>query len=107
MSQNIAHAPSIVVVAGPNGAGKSTTAESLLQGTLAVEEFVNADVIARGLSGFAPERSAMASGRIMLGRIRELSKQGATFAFESTLASRGLANWLELVSGAGYQIHIV
>ena len=40
-------APSVVILAGPNGAGKSTAAPELLQGTLAVNEFVNADVIAR------------------------------------------------------------
>lgn len=48
-------APSVIVLAGPNGAGKSTVAESLLRGVLAVDEFVNADIIAQGLSGFNPE----------------------------------------------------
>lgn len=47
--------PSIVMIAGPNGAGKSTAAPTLLRGALGVQEFVNADVIARGLSAFAPE----------------------------------------------------
>src|SRR2546430_10809512 len=54
-------APRVVVLAGPNGAGKSTSASRLLRGALGVEEFVNADVIAQGLSGFAPEREAMAA----------------------------------------------
>jgi predicted ABC-type ATPase len=44
--------PSVIVLAGPNGAGKSTVAPALLHGALAVNEFVNADVIARGLSAF-------------------------------------------------------
>jgi len=44
--------PHLIVIAGPNGAGKSTTAPSLLKGTLKVTEFVNADLIAQGLSGF-------------------------------------------------------
>ena len=47
--------PHLIVIAGPNGAGKSTTAPSLLKGTLEVTEFVNADLIAQGLSGFQPE----------------------------------------------------
>ena len=46
---------SVVILAGPNGAGKSTAAPELLHATLAIDEFVNADVIARGLSAFAPE----------------------------------------------------
>ena len=49
---------------------------TIMVGTLAVEEFVNADVIARGISGFAPEGSAVRAGRIMLARIRELVARG-------------------------------
>jgi predicted ABC-type ATPase len=54
-----------VVLAGPNGAGKSTAAPVLLHDVLGVSEFVDADVIARGLSAFEPERVAMAAGRVM------------------------------------------
>lgn len=107
MDANIEHAPSIVVVSGPNGAGKSTTAEALLEGTLAVDEFVNADVIARGLSGFAPQGSAMAAGRILLARIRELAEQRVSFAFETTLASRSFAPWLRSLLSSGYRVHVL
>ena len=51
--------PHLVVLAGPNRAGKSTAAPSLLAGTLGVQEFVNADVIAAGLSAFRPEGAAV------------------------------------------------
>jgi len=107
MGTNIDHAPSIVVVSGPNGAGKSTTAEALLKGTLAVEEFVDADVIARGLSGFAPEGAAVRAGRILLARIRELAERRASFAFETTLASRSFAPWLRGLRETGYMVHLV
>jgi predicted ABC-type ATPase len=40
----------VVVIGGPNGAGKSTIAPPLLQGALAIRDFVNADQIAAGLS---------------------------------------------------------
>ena len=50
--------PHVIVIAGPNGAGKSTTAPVLLKGTLGVTKFVNADVIAQGLSAFQPENAA-------------------------------------------------
>jgi len=49
--------PHVVVLGGPNGAGKSTTAARLLVGALRVSEFVNADVIAQGLSAYRPEGS--------------------------------------------------
>lgn len=51
--------PNVIILAGPNGSGKSTTAPMLLKGALGVKEFVNADVIARGLSAFDPERAAL------------------------------------------------
>lgn len=99
--------PAVVVLAGPNGAGKSTAARTLLQGALGVSEFVNADEIARGLSGFNPEGVAIAAGRIMLARLRELAAQRASFAFETTLASRSFAPWLKELSASDYTIHLV
>jgi len=69
--------PKVVVIAGPNGAGKSTTAPAIVQQAFAVDEFINADTIARGLSAFAPEHVALAAGRIMLRRIRTLASDGA------------------------------
>ncbi len=99
--------PNVVLLAGPNGAGKSTTATSLLREELAVEEFVNADVIAQGLSAFAPESVAIDAGRLMLARLRELALSRASFAFETTLASRTFAAWLRELIGEGYKFHLV
>jgi predicted ABC-type ATPase len=99
--------PKVVVLAGPNGAGKSTSAARLLRGAFGVDEFVNADVIAQGLSAFAPERVAMAAGRIMMRRLKELAAARASFAFETTLASRTFALWLADLKAGGYQMHLV
>jgi predicted ABC-type ATPase len=98
--------PQIVLLAGPNGAGKTTASRDLLQGAFAVHEFVNADVIATGLSGFQPEAAAIAAGRIMLLRLRELAAEHLDFAFETTLASRSFAPWLREQRGAGYRVHV-
>jgi predicted ABC-type ATPase len=81
----------VVVIAGPNGAGKSTSAPRLLVEAFEVDEFVNADTIASGLSGLHPERVAFEAGRLMLGRIAALAARHASFAFETTLATRGFA----------------
>ncbi len=99
--------PEIVVVAGPNGAGKSTTASVLLPENLSIDHFVNADLIALGLSPFAPERSAFAAGRIMLKRIHKLSEEGMSFAFETTLAARSYAPFLRKAKQAGYLVHVI
>lgn len=103
----MAPAPRVIILAGPNGAGKTTAAPLLLRGTLRVEEFVNADVIATGLSAFAPERAAIAAGRIMLARLKELAAERADFAFETTLASRTFAPWIAGLRLAGYRFHLV
>ena len=88
--------PSVVILAGPNGAGKSTVAPALLAGALGVTEFVNADDIARGLSAFNPAGVSISAGRVMLARVRDLARQRASFAFETTLASRSFAPHLRI-----------
>ncbi len=99
--------PNVVVIAGPNGSGKSTTAPKLLRDTLKVEEFINADVIASGLSAFAPDRAAFPAGRIMLRRMKELALLRENFALESTLSSRSLAPWLIKLRSNGYVVHLI
>lgn len=98
--------PKVIVLAGPNGAGKSTAAPRLLHESLQITEFVNADVIASGLSRFAPERAAIRAGRIMLDRLDELASQQVNFAFETTLAGRAFAPWLEKLIDQGYEFHL-
>lgn len=102
-----AERPSLVIIAGPNGAGKSTLAPVLLRDTLSVTELVNADVIARGISAFAPENVAIAAGKVMLSRLRELAEQRVSLAFETTLAGRSFAPWIQRVIEAGYEFHLL
>lgn len=97
----------VVVIAGPNGVGKSTTAPKILRNALSVDEFVNADTIAAGLSAFSPESVAVKAGRIMLDRIHQLAKDGRDFAFETTLASRTFAPWLKDLQSNGHAFHLV
>ncbi len=103
---DVATGPLVVVVAGPNGAGKTTTAPYLLQGALAVSEFVNADAIALGLSAFRPESVAVAAGRVMLARLQALAEAREDFAFETTLASRSFGPWLATLRRSGYWAHL-
>ncbi len=96
-----------MVLAGPNGAGKSTAGPALLRDTLGLMEFVNADTIARGLSAFAPERAALAAGKLLLRRVRDLAARRSDFAFETTLASRTFAPWLARLKQDGYRVHLI
>lgn len=99
--------PHVIILAGPNGAGKTTTAPVLLRDTFAVEEYVNADAIAHGLSAFAPEKAALEAGKIMLRRLRELAEKRRNFAFETTLASRSFAPWIKKLRENGYNAHLL
>jgi predicted ABC-type ATPase len=99
--------PNIVALAGPNGAGKSTIGPALLRETLGISTFVNADVIAQGLSGFDPEGAAFEAGRILLERLEDLARRRASFAFETTLAGRAYLNRIAGLTAHGYRFHVV
>src|SRR5207248_8274994 len=81
--------PSIYIIAGPNGAGKTTFAREFLPNYADCRDFVNADLIAAGLSPFAPQSAAIRAGRLMLEQINSLARQGGDFGFETTLAGHG------------------
>ena len=97
----------LVILGGPNGAGKTTAAERLLPADLNIREFVNADEIARGLSPFNPEGSAVLAGRLMIERIRDLTKSGESFAFETTCAGRSHLRLLRECRNRGYRLTLL
>ena len=97
----------VLIIAGPNGAGKTTFAREFLPNEADCPVFVNADLIAAGLSPFAPERAAMAAGRLMLTQIRDHAQRGLTFAFETTLAGRRYARLIPRWQAAGYRVVLV
>jgi predicted ABC-type ATPase len=82
--------PVFVILGGPNGAGKTTGALAILPKELGIINFVNADLIARGLSPLDPALANFDAAKIMLQRMRELRKQRENFAVETTLASKSL-----------------
>jgi predicted ABC-type ATPase len=98
------HEPTVYVIAGPNGAGKTTFATKFLPEIVQCREFVNADLIAAGLSPFAPETQAMRAGRLLLTRIKELSAARRDFGFETTLAGRSYVKMLSDLKTARYRL---
>jgi predicted ABC-type ATPase len=99
--------PSLYVMGGANGSGKTTLALTLLPRFLQIFEFVNADAIAAGLSPLNPESMAMQSGRLMLERLQTLAEAGVDFAFETTLAARTFARFIESCKTRGYTINLI
>ncbi len=100
--------PTVFVLAGPNGAGKTTFAKSYLPHFAGCREFVNADLIAAGLSPFNPESQSIAAGRLMLQRIDGLIELRETFALETTLVGRAHARRLRwMKEEIGYEIELL
>lgn len=97
----------VIIIGGPNGAGKTSSAPAIIPRRLQIHEFVNADEIARGLSPFDPEGNAVAAGRLMLERIRGLVRSGTSFAFETTCAGRGHAQWLRECKSQGWRVTLL
>ncbi|WZO97969.1 zeta toxin family protein [Isosphaeraceae bacterium EP7] len=99
--------PTVYVIAGPNGAGKTTFATEFLTHFVHCREFLNADLIAAGLSPFAPETQAIRAGRLLLSRIHELAEARQTFAFETTLAGLGYVKLITRLKRSGYQVALL
>lgn len=99
--------PKIVIIAGPNGAGKTTFAREFLPHEANCPDFINADLIAAGLSPFKPEAVAFRAGRLMLEEIHEKVRNNRSFAFETTLSGRTYVKLLRECRKRGYHIVLV
>src|SRR5205809_139544 len=96
--------PTLYVIAGPNGVGKTTFADEYLPDEVKQLEFINADLIARGLSPYDPEAVAIEAGKIALKRIKELIAQKVSFTWETTMSGRTAVGWLRRARESGYTI---
>ncbi len=97
----------ILIIAGPNGAGKTTFAREFLPNEADCPLFVNADLIAAGLSPFAVEVAARRAGRLMLEEIATHVRRGESFAFETTLGGRVYAQRIPNWRRAGYTVKLL
>jgi len=100
------HSPNLYIIAGPNGAGKTTFAKEFLPHYAKCENFVNADLIAQGLSPFSPEAAAMRAGRLLLEQIHLLANKRSDFGFETTLSGVTYMALLQRLKAQGYRIQL-
>lgn len=96
----------IIIIAGPNGAGKTTFARSFLPAEANCPHFINADLIAAGLSPFAPEVAAIKAGRLMLQEIDICVSKDESFAFETTLSGLAYLRHIQKWQQQGYHISL-
>lgn len=99
--------PTIYIIAGCNGAGKTTASYTLLPELLNVDEYVNSDEIAKGLSPFRPSLAAIKASKIMMERIHELIEEGETFGLETTLSTKTLSKIIVDAQKRGYKVNLL
>ena len=93
----------VYIIAGPNGSGKTTFATKFLPEYAKCPNFVNADLIAQGLSPFSPGAAAIKAGKLVLEQIHHFANKGVDFAFETTLAGKLYVNLLKSLKAKGYK----
>lgn len=96
----------IIIIAGPNGAGKTTFARAFLPEDAHCPHFINADLIAAGLSPFAPETAAVKAGRLMLQELAAATARRESFAFETTLSGLAYLRHIREWKALGYHISL-
>ncbi|GAB5550218.1 MAG: zeta toxin family protein [Sandaracinaceae bacterium] len=99
--------PHAILIAGPNGAGKTTFAREYLPGEPEGVRFLNADLIAAGLSPFDPDRAALRAGRLLLSLVDEAVAQHQSFTVETTLSGHGYARSVPEWQTAGYYVTLI
>lgn len=99
--------PTCWIIAGPNGAGKTTFALTYLPKVAGCRHFVNADLIAAGLSPLAPALQQAAAGRLLLHEVQAHIRQGHDFALETTLAGRGYLKLVDQLRAAGWRVELI
>ena len=98
--------PNVYIVAGPNGAGKTTFAREFLPNYADCKNFINADLIAEGVSPFSPEAVAFRAGRLMLEEIELHARRMDSFGFETTLSGRNYLRLIRHLRSDGYKVHL-
>lgn len=95
------------IIAGPNGAGKTTFARAYLPYETDCPNYINADLIAEGLSPFEPEAAAFEAARLLLRKIDNYIERNESFAFETTLSGKNYIKRIINLKNRGYRVVIL
>jgi len=94
------------VIAGPNGAGKTTFALKHLP-AVNCQNFVNADLIASGLSPLEPGRELVSASRLFLNEMNDYIAKRESFGFETTLSGRGHLRRVKQLIADGWDVKLI
>ncbi|MCT8126613.1 hypothetical protein H1D31_11370 [Alishewanella sp. BS5-314] len=99
--------PTCWIIAGPNGAGKTTFALEFLPNVVRCHHFINADLIAAGLSPLNPEIELMNASRIFLSELEKRIQASESFAFETTLAGKTYLKLVKNLQAKGWRVELI
>jgi predicted ABC-type ATPase len=102
----MANHKNVYIIAGPNGSGKTTFAREFLPNYAKCPNFVNADLIAQGLSPFLPRQVAIKAGKLVLQQIKEFMDRNVDFGFETTLSGKTHIKLFQSLKEKGYKLHL-
>jgi len=98
--------PTCFIIAGPNGAGKTTFAMRHLFELTGCRNFINADMISKGLSPLNPEKSQITGGKLFLKAIDDNINRRDDFSFETTFSGLGHVRLMKKLQEGGWHIVI-
>ncbi len=99
--------PTCWIIAGPNGAGKTTFALQYLPEIANYQKFVNADLIAAGLSPLSPETASIPASKLFLKEIENCIAARKNFAFETTLSGRSYLKLIKQLRSEGWRTELL
>ena len=92
------------IIAEANGAGKTTFAEHFLPVEAECLNFINADLIAKGIAPFNPESVAFEAGKLFIKRMNRITANKESFAFETTLSGLNFVDRIKEWRKIGYEV---
>ena len=94
------------IIAGPNGSGKTTFALEYLPRITQGYKFINADMIAAGLSPLSPGGEMLAASRLLLREVKDYVARRKSFALETTLSGKSYLRLVRQLLADDWQVNL-
>ena len=99
--------PICTIIGGVNGSGKTTFALDYLANNVACKHFINADLIAFGLSPLDPAQQQITASRLFLQQIKQAVTRCKNFAFETTLSGKTYLKLIHQLQTSGWFVELI
>ncbi len=71
------------------------------------DNFINADLIASGLSPLSPEKHLLTASKLFLKKINQSFQDKEDFAFETTLSGKSYLRFIKKLKQSGWKVELV